>query len=193
MKIEKVKVSELRNNTGQIDGLPQNPRFIKDERFRKLVQSIKDDPEFMEIREIVAYDNRGQLVVVGGNMRLKALQELGIEETIVKILPQSMPAEKLRAFTIKDNVAFGSDDFDNLADEWNDVELQAFGMEIPNFEFPDEEEEEEKEESAEFGLNLKLPIEYKKDFTSLEKDTIVSFLISKLGELKEIEKENSDE
>lgn len=192
MEIKKVKVSELRNNTGQVDGLPQNPRFIKNERFRKLVQSIKDDPEFMEIREIVAYNNRGQLVVVGGNMRLKALLELGIKEVTVKILPEETPSEKLRAFVIKDNVAFGSDDFDNLADEWDDVELDAFGMELPNFEFPEEEDEETKEEPIDFGLNLKLPIEFKDTFNKIEKEDIVSYLLINLETLKELSKENKE-
>ncbi len=73
-----VKISSLKNNTGQVEGLPKNPRILKDEKFEKLKKSIQDDPEMLELREVIAYDNQGDLVVICGNMRLKALKELGI-------------------------------------------------------------------------------------------------------------------
>ena len=137
VKIQQVALSKLHLNTGQIEGVPKNPRFIKDERFESLKKSIQDDPEMLELREIIAYDNGGELVIVGGNMRYRALKGLGINEAPVKILPQETAPEKIRAFIIKDNVAFGQNDWDILANEWEVDELMDFGLEC-NFLKEDE-------------------------------------------------------
>src|ERR1035437_1280795 len=103
MQIKNVPVSELRNNTGQIEGLPENARIIKDARFKKLVQSIKDDPEMLEIREVVAYDTGSELVVIMGNMRLRVCQERKIREVPPKILPTDTPVKKRGAYSVKKN------------------------------------------------------------------------------------------
>lgn len=102
-----IKIKDLRTNKGQIEGVPTNPRLIKDAKFEKLKKSLQDDPEMMELREILAYDNDGELVVIGGNMRLRAAQDIGITELPVKVLPKDTLAEKLRAYVIKDNVGDG--------------------------------------------------------------------------------------
>ena len=130
MKIELKKPSELKLNTGQIPDVPKNPRFIKDERFEKLKKSIQDDPQMLELREVIAYDFDGKLVVIAGNMRLRACKELGIKEIPTKILPTKTPAEKLRTYIVKDNVSFGNDDFDLLANQWDAVELEDWGLEV---------------------------------------------------------------
>lgn len=134
MQVQLVSINKLKNNTGQIEGLPKNPRFLKDDKFKKLVKSIQDDPEMLELREVIAYDNNGELVVIAGNMRLKACQEIGIKEIPTKILPQNTPVEKLKAYTIKDNVAFGEHNWDELANSWNVEELTEWGLDIPNFD-----------------------------------------------------------
>ena len=72
-----LRISKLEANKGQIDGLPKNPRTIKDEKFKKLVKSIEENPEMTSLREMLVYPNEGKYVVVGGNMRLKAMKELG--------------------------------------------------------------------------------------------------------------------
>jgi hypothetical protein len=131
MQIKKVKLSELHLNTGQIPDVPKNPRWIKDNRFEKLKKSIEDDPEMLELREIIVCDNDSELVIICGNMRFRAMKELGIKETVIKVLPKETPAEKLRAYVIKDNVAFGNDDFDILANEWDSLELEEWGIELP--------------------------------------------------------------
>ena len=100
-----VKVTDLHLNTGQIKDVPKNPRFIKDEKFAALVKSIEEAPEMLELREVVAYDNNGELVVIMGNMRLRALKELKIKETVAKILPTDTEAYKLREYAAKDNIA----------------------------------------------------------------------------------------
>lgn len=132
MEIKTVKTSKLKSNTGQIEGLPKNPRFIKDEKFKKLVKSLSDDPEMMELREIIVYDNNGDLVVIAGNMRLKACVELGIKEVLCKILPQSTPVEKLKAYTLKDNASFGEHDFDLLREDWDIEFISDCGIDLPD-------------------------------------------------------------
>lgn len=140
MQVQLVSISKLKNNTGQVEGLPKNPRVLKDDKFKKLVKSIQDDPEMLELREVIAYDNNGELVVIAGNMRLKACQEVGLKEIPTKILPQNTPVEKLKAYTIKDNVAFGEHNWDELANSWNVEELTEWGLDIPNFDIIDEKE-----------------------------------------------------
>lgn len=130
METKEIKLEELHLNTGQVNGLPKNPRFIRNERFEALKKSIKDDPEMLKLRELVAYDNNGELVVIMGNMRLRAMRDLKFKTAPVKILPHDTPAKKLRAFAIKDNVPFGQDDFDLLANEWDANELNDWGMNI---------------------------------------------------------------
>jgi DNA modification methylase len=134
MQVQLVSLNKLKNNTGQIEGLPKNPRFIKDDKFKKLVKSIQEDPEMLDLREVIAYDNNGELIVIAGNMRLRACQELGIKEVPTKILLQSTPVQKLKAYTIKDNVAFGEHNWDDLANNWDAEELTDWGLDIPNFD-----------------------------------------------------------
>lgn len=127
--LKTVKLNELHLNNGQIPGVGKNPRFIKDERFEALKKSIQDDPEMLELREIIAYDNNGELVIVGGNMRYRAMKELGFKDAPVKVLPKETAPEKIRAFIIKDNVAFGSNDWDILGNEFEVDELLDWGLE----------------------------------------------------------------
>ena len=142
MQVQLVKIKDLKNNTGQIIGLPKNPRILKDDKFLKLKKSIEDDPEMLNLREVIAYDNNGELIVICGNMRLKALTELGIKEVPTKILPSDTTVEKLKAYTIKDNVSFGAHDWDLLANEWNAEQLDEWGLDVPIVNEPEEEEEE---------------------------------------------------
>lgn len=129
MEVQKINISRLHLNTGQIKDVPKNPRFIKDERYQALKKSIADDPEMLDLREIVAYNNDGELVIVMGNMRYRAMKELGFKEAPVKVLPKETKAAKLRAYIQKDNIAFGQNDWDILANEWDTEELQDFGLE----------------------------------------------------------------
>lgn len=173
-----VKLSELHLNTGQIKDVPKNPRFIKDERFEALKKSIQDDPEMLELRELVAYDNEGQLVVILGNMRYRAMKELGFKEAPVKILPKDTPAKKLRAYIQKDNIAFGQNDWDLLGEEWNIEELQDFGLEC-SFLGEDNKQWEE------------LPmVEDEQEAPSLEKRIVIKLSFPKdlENEIKEIKK-----
>lgn len=129
VKTQTIALSKLHLNTGQIKDVPKNPRFIKDERFAALKKSIQDDPEMLNLRELVAYDNNGELVIILGNMRYRAMKELGYKEAPVKVLPTATEAKKLRAYIQKDNIAFGQNDWDLLGNEWDVAELEDFGLE----------------------------------------------------------------
>lgn len=116
---------------------PTNPRIIKDDKFKKLVKSLEGFPEMMDKRPMVCVtDVDGKLFPLGGNMRLRAIQELGMKEipdTWVT-LADDWTEEKRKEFTIKDNASFGEWDWDMLANEWNAEELDAWGLDVPNLE-----------------------------------------------------------
>lgn len=125
-----IKMDKLLSNNGQIEGLPRNPRIIRDNRFEALKKSIQDDPEFLEARELIVIPYREKYVVLCGNQRLKACKELGYNEMPCKVIPAETPAKKLRAYATKDNIAFGQDDIAALMEEWNEDELFEFGVEV---------------------------------------------------------------
>jgi hypothetical protein len=126
-----IPISNLINNLGQIPDVPKNPRFIKDTRFEKLVKSLQDNPEMLPARELLVYQHENQFIVIGGNMRLRAAKELGYKDLPCKILTD-LTSEQIRAIVIKDNVSFGSDDFESLSNEWDSLEIEAWGMELNN-------------------------------------------------------------
>jgi len=129
--IQDIDIKRLELNKGQVEGLPKNPRFIRDERYKALVKSIEDAPEMLKLRELLVVEHGSKFVVIGGNMRLRACKELGMETVPCKVLPADTPVAKLREYAIKDNNGFGEDDWDILANEWDAEELQEWGMELP--------------------------------------------------------------
>lgn len=133
LKSQNIELSKLETNKGQIEGLPKNPRLIKDAKFEKLKKSIEDNPEMLGMREVLVYPHGSKYVIIGGNMRFQACKELGFKEVPCKVLDNDMTAEQLRAITIKDNVGFGEHDLELLANEWDSVELEEWGLDVPNF------------------------------------------------------------
>jgi DNA modification methylase len=123
---------------GKIKANPNNPRIIKDDKFAKLVQSLKDLPEMAKVRPVVVNKD---MVVLGGNMRLKAMKEAGWKEAPVEIV--DWDEDKQRQFIIKDNVGFGEWDWEMLANEWDAEQLDDWGLDIPAFDDPKELEAEE--------------------------------------------------
>lgn len=121
----KVAISKIKSN-------PDNPRIIKDEKFKQLVKSIKDFPQMLELRPIVVDSD---MVVLGGNMRLKACIEAGLKEVDILVADQLTEDQK-KEFIIKDNVGFGEWDWDVLANEWDNELLSEWGLEVPGFELP---------------------------------------------------------
>lgn len=126
-----IPISKLVSNTGQIEGVPKNPRFIKDDKFQRLVKSLQDNPEFLGARELIVYELNGKFVVLCGNMRYRAAKELKYTELPCKVIPEYYSTEQIKAIIIKDNISFGQDDFDLLANEWDVVDLVDWGMDLP--------------------------------------------------------------
>jgi hypothetical protein len=114
--IKKVKISELKPN-------PNNPRLIKDDKFRKLVKSIQDFPDMLNVRPIVVNQD---MVVLGGNMRLKAIKEAGYKDVAVQIVDWSDDQQK--EFIVKDNASFGEWNWDDLANNWDEEQLVEWGV-----------------------------------------------------------------
>jgi hypothetical protein len=105
---------------------PNNPRIIKDDKFKKLVQSIKDFPQMLELRPIVIDENN---IVLGGNMRLKACQELGLKN-VPTIYAKDLTEDQKKEFIIKDNVGFGEWNWDDLANGWDEELLVEWGLDV---------------------------------------------------------------
>lgn len=121
--MERVDIRQIRPN-------PDNPRVIKDGKFQKLVKSITELPQMLELRPVVV--NR-DMIVLGGNMRLKACEAAGLTEVPV-IFAENLTPEQEREFIIKDNSSFGEWDWDLLANEWDVEQLQDWGMDIGGFD-----------------------------------------------------------
>ena len=129
---KQIPLSKLTANNGQIEGIPKNPRFIKNERYQKLVKSIQDNPEFLGARELIVHEHNGKFVVLCGNMRYRASKELQFDSIPCKVIPEYFSIEQIKAIIIKDNISFGDDDFDALANEWDALELEEWGFEFPD-------------------------------------------------------------
>ena len=173
MQTQLVKIKDLKNNTGQVEGLPKNPRILKDDKFIKLKKSLEDDPEMLELREVIAYDNNGELIVICGNMRLKALKELGIKEVPTKILPTETSVEKLKAYTIKDNVSFGDHDWEVLANEWNNEQLEEWGLDVPNWNEQDYSEKNKEIDVDDYEDTMTLVLKFNEDDYHIVKDKLL--------------------
>jgi DNA modification methylase len=132
MNIQVVKISDIKSN-------PNNPRVIKDDKFHKLCESIKAFPKMLELRPIVVNDD---MIVLGGNMRLKALRHLGLKEAPI-IKASDLTDDQQRQFIIKDNAGFGEWDWDIIANEWDTAELEDWGIDVPTFPETELEAEED--------------------------------------------------
>jgi ParB-like chromosome segregation protein Spo0J len=118
-------------NINEVKPNPKNPRIIKDDKFKKLVKSIQEFPDMLNKRPLITFtDKDGKYVVLGGNMRLKALKELNYKEIPI-ILADEWTEEQKAEFLIKDNVGFGEWDWDSLANEWEVEKLDEWGLDLP--------------------------------------------------------------
>jgi hypothetical protein len=133
-----MKLTEIKSN-------PNNPRVIKDHKFEKLKKSISEFPKMMELRPMVINEDN---IVLGGNMRLKALKDLGYKEVPEEWVKRAsdLTEEETRRFIIADNVGFGEHDWEMLANEWNTEELEDWGLEGFPFESEDIQDIEEIED-----------------------------------------------
>jgi hypothetical protein len=136
MQVTKVKINSIKTN-------PKNPRLIKDDKFKKLVNSIKEFPQMLELRPIVVDENN---IILGGNMRHKACIEAGLKEVYI-VQAKDLTELQKDEFIVKDNVGFGEWDWDILANEWDTDKLTDWGLSLPVY-FND---------SDELGTDFNLP------------------------------------
>jgi hypothetical protein len=145
MKTTVVKIGDIKEN-------PNNPRTIKDDNFKKLVKSIKDFPKMLEIRPIVVND---EMIVLGGNQRLKACKDAGLKEIPV-IKASDLTEEEQRKFIIKDNVSSGDWDLNDLEENWDKDELDEWGFILKNFDVIEDEDISEKDNQLVDGYSNKI-------------------------------------
>jgi len=142
----KVKVAAIKSN-------PKNPRLIKDDKFKKLVKSIKEFPEMETVRPIVVNKD---MVILGGNMRYKAMIECGYKEVNVEVVDWS--EQKQNEFIIKDNVGFGEWEWDEIANSWDMEQLEGWGLDLPVFDYKEVEPEEDDFDVPDGGLETDIVI-----------------------------------
>jgi len=135
MKMEHKQISTtlLEPNTGQIPGVPENPRYIRDEKYKTLLNSIQSDPELLQAMPVIVYPLGERFIAIAGNMRLRACQELNHKEIPCVIVPPNTPVETIKAYIIKTNVSYGEHDFDILANNFDFDLLHSYGLDIPDF------------------------------------------------------------
>ena len=148
---------------------PNNPRLIKDDKFKKLVTSIKEFPQMLEIRPIVV---NADMVVLGGNMRLKACREAGLKEVPV-IIADNLTEAQQKEFLIKDNTSGGEWDWEILANEWEAEQLEAWGLDMPDFK---NEDLDENEDEKTYIPSYKFEVSCK---TESEKNKLMADLLQK--------------
>ncbi len=126
MKTELTPIAKIKAN-------PDNPRIIKDDKFDKLVKSIQEFPQMLDLRPIVV---NSDMMVLGGNMRLRACQKAGLKEVPV-LKADDLTPEQQKRFIITDNASFGAWDYDVLANEWEVADLDAWGVDVPDWDNAD--------------------------------------------------------
>jgi len=161
MSVQTVKISDVKPN-------PNNPRLIKDDKFTKLVQSLKEFPEMANVRPIVVNQD---FVVLGGNMRLKAMKEAGWKEVPVQVVDWSEDQQK--EFIVKDNVGFGEWDWDMLANEWEADDLEKWGLDVPGFDEQDYSDKNKELNVNDFeNQNYTIKLEFTEDDYNFVKDKL---------------------
>ena len=165
---KEIDVSLITSNKGQVPGLPRNPRLVKKERYEATRRSIEESPEMLNLRELIVVEYmEDRYVVVCGNLRLRACKELGYKTVPCKVLPGDTPSKKLREYAAKDNINYGEDDKDIIANEWAEfqTELADWGME---FEQPKQKDK------------------FRERFDAMDNDSAVYPLIPKYDEKHEL-------
>lgn len=128
---QRIAIDLIEMNTGQIDGLPANPRQWTKAQLDNLKASIEETPELLEARGCIVDYHEGKYVCLGGNMRYAACKALGMSELPCYVVPEGTTILKKKQIVAKDNVSMGDWDFDALANEWSDMDLEGWGVPIP--------------------------------------------------------------
>ena len=173
MEIVKLKLSALEPNTGQIPGLPINPRQWTKSDVDSLARSLTETPELFEARPLLVVPHEGKYVILGGNLRFEASKQNKAKEVPCVVFPADMPVEKMKEIVVKDNGTFGAWDYDELANNWGDLPLTDWG--VPAWEPEEVKMPEEKED-----LSDKIDFQYKIEVecvTEAEQEALYNKLI----------------
>lgn len=192
METRKLKLSELLPNKGQIDGLPKNPRKWGADELLLLERSLEETPELAEIRGVIVKRCGDKYVVLCGNMRHAAAKALGWKEMTAHILPDDTPLQTMREIVIKDNQSFGDWDFDELANQWDNLPLNKWGLktwEISDGFDQEQDGEAEDDEAPDTPMVERIIIVYDKEdegkmaaLLGLEQITRILYTIKELTE-----------
>lgn len=156
VEFKKLPLAKLAMNTGQIEGLPANPRQWTQDELDKLAKSIEETPELLDARGAIVVPHKGKFVVLGGNMRVTAARKLDLKEMPCAVLPEDTAVKKLREIVVKDNGNFGAWDFDALANEWDDEPLTDWG--VPAWDTKENEPKEKADLSDQIEEEYKVEI-----------------------------------
>ena len=157
-----IGLDKLELNEGQLDGLPSNPRAITDAKMEKLKKDLQEYPEMLKLRGLLVYPFGDKYVIIGGNMRYRAMQELGFSTAPCIVIPKKATIEQLKAYTILDNSGFGKWEWDMLANEWDEQKLTDWGVDLPIMEseinpdefFNDVDSHEDKEKDDKITIAI---------------------------------------
>lgn len=138
-------IESVEQNTGQIEGLPSNPRQWTQTDINRLAKSLEETPELFEARPLIVYPHADKYVILGGNLRYEGAKKNGMQGVPAHILDAELDIDKLKEIVIKDNGSFGEWDMDMLANEWDDLPLREWGIDMPDWEQKDVQVLEEKE------------------------------------------------
>lgn len=164
MEIVRLKLKDLEPNTGQVPGLPLNPRQWTKGDLDKLARSLTDTPELFEARPILVVPHGKKFVILGGNMRYEASRINKATDVPAIVFPADTPLEKLKEVVIKDNGAFGAWDFDELANNWDDLPLGDWG--VPAWkqdEMPPVDDKQDLSEQLDVQFRLEISFDSEKD------------------------------
>lgn len=165
MDIVKISLSKIERNTGQVEGLPSNPRQWTQSDVDRIAASLEQTPELFEARPLIVYPHDKKYIILGGNLRYTGAQKLKWKEVPAIVMPVDTPAEKLREIVIKDNGSFGSWDIDLLANEWDDP-LVDWGVPAWLMDEADESavdalyEDGEAKKEKEPSITISVPMQY---------------------------------
>lgn len=180
MNTEKIAISKIQFNKGQIKGVPTNPRTWGQSELDTLAQSMEETPELTEARGLIVYEQKGKYVTLGGNMRLAAAKQLGWKEITCTILPADTTTETMKQIVAKDNSQFGDWDMEMLTSEWGDIDLGQWG--VKDF-WPTRPKEVEQVEQVETPQPTKCESDTNRIIITYPKD-----MEGKLAELLGVEK-----
>ena len=126
-------IESVEQNTGQIEGLPSNPRQWTQTDINRLAKSLEETPELFEARPLIVYPHADKYVILGGNLRYEGAKKNGMKDVPAHILDEGLDVEKLKEIVLKDNSSFGDWDMDALANEWDDLPLREWGIDMPDW------------------------------------------------------------